>query len=380
MTMARSGSGSAIPGTISDSARRAHGDRVVLKIGTSSLVTDGHLDPAKVDRLCEAVLRGRRAGLSPVLVTSGAIAIGRRRHDALAGAGAAEQQVSAALGQGILYSALHERFSRHGLETGQILLTPRDLISPGHEGAGGVGRTLDAMESLGFIPIVNENDALGVRNNDVLAAVLSGYLRARLLLLLTNVPGIYDANPMLDGNATRITEVRRLTPGLEALAGGSVGDGGTGGMVAKLSACWIATYSGVPAVIADTEDPGVLVAAHRGDPVGTRFQPRPVNGATVDIERLWRAFRTPPRGTVVCEEAGLRAIDRDESLLRSQVREVSGSFDAGSVVDIAGVTGGAAARGAIRLGSGKSGPACAPSSTLFTNRDYVRIVEDQPCR
>ncbi len=347
--------------------------RVVLKIGTTSLVTDGQLDPDKVDRLCEAVCRGIAAGLAPVVVTSGAIAIGRRRHDGLSGSGTVAQQVAAAVGQGLLYAALRERFAARGLETGQVLLTPHDLIEPAS--GGRVRATFDEMRALGFVPIVNENDALGVRNNDVLAALLSGFLAAGLLLLLTNVPGLYDSNPML-GDARRIGRVPVLTPEVEALAGDTTGDGGTGGMLMKLSACWIATYSGVRTVIADTSDPAVLIAAYEGADVGTEFAPRPVLGTPPESGRLWRAFRTPPRGAVTCAPAGLLAIEHRKPLRRVEVTTARGRFGAGDVVDITGPDARLLARGSIRYAADAVEFGCEPGTALLVSSDYVRIRED----
>ncbi|MFC0542639.1 glutamate 5-kinase [Kutzneria chonburiensis] len=349
------------------------GDRVVLKIGTSSLVTDGRLDPAKLDRLCDTVHRGVIAGLSPVLVTSGAIAIGRTRHPALAAAGTVVQQVAAALGQSRLYSAIQAAFADRGLQTGQLLLTPYELVEA-HR--GGVRHTLETMLTLGMIPVVNENDALGVRNNDVLAALLSGFLQADLLLLLTDVPGLYDRDPTRSDDARPIGDVVALTPELERLAGGSAGGGGTGGMRMKLGACWIATFSGVRTVIADTTDPDVLVAAHSADPVGTAFRPRAVTGATPGIGTLWRAFRTPPRGSVRCAPAGLSAVERGETLRHQHIVESHQTFDNGDVVDICAPDGRPVARGEVRC----AGPCTAdPASPLVAAGDYVRIVEEQPC-
>jgi glutamate 5-kinase len=355
------------------------GARVVLKIGTSSLVTAGRIDYGKLDRLCESVHRGLLDGLRPILVTSGAIAIGRTRHPALAGAAAAAQQVAAALGQSRLYSAIQAAFADRGLQTGQLLLTPPDLLdkSGGGHGGGKVRYTLETMLELDMIPVVNENDALGVRNNDVLAALLSGYLQADLLLLLTNVPGLYDGNPLLADDARHIDNVRVLTPELEELAGGSIGDGGTGGMRMKLGACWIATFSGVRTVIADTVDPDVLVSAYRGQPVGTVFHPRAVTGATPDIGTLWHAFRTPPQGALHCTAAGQAAVERGATLYHHHIDSAHGTFEPGDVVDIRGADGRPLARGAVRC---VAEPVCPPASPIVARGDYVRIVEDQPCR
>jgi glutamate 5-kinase len=341
-------------------------------------VTNGHVDTARVELLCDAVSEAISVGLLPVLVTSGAIAIGRVRHGVLEDSSPARQQVAAAIGQGVLYSTLQNLFAGHGLTTGQILLTPFDLIHP--ERADRAWQTFDTMHALGFVPIVNENDALGVRNNDVLAAILSGYLRASVLVLLTDVPGLYDANPLLNGHAARITEVVNVTSQLEALAGGALGSGGTGGMTTKLAACRIATYAGVRVVITDALDPGTLVAAYHGGQIGTVFHPHRVNGEPADLGRLWHAFRAPPRGSVVCSAAGQLAVDRCAALRRRDVTAIDGSFDAGDVVDITDSQTRLIARGSIRVDSATAEFVCPPDAALFVSTDYACIREDQPCQ
>lgn len=346
-------------------------DRVVLKIGTSSLVTAGAMDPVKVARLCAEVHRAVREGLAPVLVASGAIAVGRGRHSTLADADPAVARVAAAVGQAELYAALRQGLARYGVHTGQLLVTPYDLVDP--ERAASARGTLHAMLALGFVPVVNENDVLGVRNNDVLAALVSGFLGARMLLLLTDVPGLYDGNPLLGGAVRRIATVPALTPALEAVAGGTGDRGGTGGMLAKLSACWIATYCGVRTVVADAATPEVLLAAYREEPVGTVFQPRPVDGTAGDIGRLWRAFRTPPVGRVELGPAGLSGLALGRPLLAGHLRSVGRAFRAGDVVDIGGPDGRVLARGGARCDAEPRPPA---GTALFEQCDYVTIAED----
>lgn len=351
---------------------------VVIKVGTSSLLTDGEPDPAKVHPLCAAVSSAILAGVSPVLVASGAITIGRAQHRALAGSAPGLQQAAAAIGQGTLYLSLQRHFSGYGVQTGQILLTPFDLVRV--ERDSGVRQTFDVMHALGFVPIVNENDALRVRNNDVLAAVLSGYLRARLLVLLTNVPGLYNSNPLLHADATPIAEVANVTAELEAAAGDALGDGGSGGMQMKLAACRIATYAGVRAVITNTVDAAALAAAYPDGVTGTVFHQRPVYASTPDIGRLWRAFRAPPRGSVRCSRAGLLAIEQQAPLRRRDVTAITGAFEAGDVVDITSPAARLIARGSIRYDSASAESACAPGVALLTSSDYARIMEDQLCR
>ncbi|MGW4829164.1 glutamate 5-kinase [Amycolatopsis japonica] len=349
--------------------------RVVLKIGTSSLITDGGLDPVKLDRLCETVHRGLLAGLRPVLLASGAIAIGRHLHPALAVDDPVALQVSAALGQSQLYSAIHAAFAERGVQTGQLLLTPPDLVDD--DRGGGVRHTLHTMLALGMVPVVNENDALGVRNNDVLAALLGGCLQAELLLLLTNVPGLYDSNPKLAPGARHIQEVPVLTAATERQAGGAIGDGGTGGMLTKLGACWIATFSGVRTVIAESADPDVLIAAHGGRPTGTVFHPRAVTGATPGIGTLWRAFRTPPSGALHCTPDGREAVLRGEPVCHHHVAAVHGAAAPGDVVDICDRQGRPLARGPLSRAVEPGGALAAP---VVEGGDYVQIMEDLPCQ
>jgi glutamate 5-kinase len=327
------------------------GERVVLKIGTSSLVTAGRVDPVKLDRLCDSVHRGILRGLRPVLLASGAIAIGRTRHPRLAENDPAAAQVAFALGQASLYSVIQAAFADRGLRTGQVLLTPPELLD------SKVGLTLATMLDLGMIPVVNENDALGVRNNDVLAALVAGQLQAGLLLLLTDVPGLHDGDP-----TRHIDEVRALTPAIEALAGDT--GSGSGGMRTKLGACWIAMYGGVRAVIADGGDPDILTGAHDGTAMGTVFHPRAVTGATPPLDTLWRVFRAPPRGTLRCTPAGTALVAHGGALSREHA---TGDVEPGDVVDIQDAEGRTVARGVVAPGR----------RPIVAAGDYVRIVEEQ---
>ncbi|TDP92855.1 glutamate 5-kinase [Labedaea rhizosphaerae] len=362
--------------TVVDPAPRPVGGRVVLKIGTTSLVTDGELDPVKLRRVCEAVRAAIAEGLAPVLVTSGAIAIGRTTHPGLAAHRPHEtdlpdlvrQQVAAAMGQSLLYRAIEHELGRHGLRTAQLLLTPPDLIEP----AGtDLARTVDAMLDLGVVPVANENDALGVRNNDVLAALLAGFIGAELLLLLTNVPGLYDGDPA-GGDAALITDVPLLNAEVEALAGDSSG-AGTGGMRIKLAACWIATFRGVRVVIADTTDPAVVLDAWRGAPVGTAFRPRRP-GRTPSIGALWRAFRTPPAAVLACTHEGVAALLSGAPVLARHLVDpaTAAGVLAGQVLELTDPAGRGLARGAAAA----DGTRLRTDPTVVAVRDHVLITEE----
>lgn len=323
-------------------------ERVVIKIGTSSLISAGRPDPAKLTALADAVVRLRAEGRQLVIIASGAIALGRAALNADAARSAAAQQLAAAVGQGLLFDAFRRCLARHGLTAAQIMLTPLDLTTPEHQASSlaVVEGSLDA----GLVPVVNENDAVMVRNNDVLAALLAAALRARQLVLLTDVPGLYESDPRRNSGAHRIPEVPVMTPDIERLAGIAAEGLGTGGMPTKLCAAWIATTAGVTTVIvgADTED--CVVRAVRGSDLGTVIHSRVADKHT-DLGKLWRALSAPPSGRLLCHPAARRAVNDGEPLLAGHVVGATGRFSAGDVVDVVLDDARVAARGRIRISS-----------------------------
>ncbi|NUP49820.1 MAG: glutamate 5-kinase [Catenulispora sp.] len=345
-----------------------HPERIVVKIGTSSLVSDGRVVPDKAAALVEEIADLLRSGLRPVLVASGAIALGRA-------AGAEQRQLAAAVGQGPFFEALRTRLAHYGLTAAQFLLTPLDLIDVRHRHS--VQDALEHAFEQGVIPVVNENDAVHVRNNDILAALISVLLRARSLVLLTDVPGLYDSDPRTDPDARLIPEIKSMTVEVERLAGATdaTGEGlGTGGMVSKLGAVWIATTAGVTAAILGARQPGVLSRLMRGETVGTVVHPR---AGTVDddLERLWRVFADPPAGTVVCRPDTRRTVAAGESVLRDAVLRTAGRFAEGDVIDLALPGGEVIARGRTRCHH--SLPAAAPGGqTVVHPSEYVSFLED----
>ncbi|MFF3616783.1 glutamate 5-kinase [Streptomyces sp. NPDC002580] len=348
-------------------------ERIVVKIGTSSLVTDGRLDPHKADALAASVADLTHSGLRPVLVTSGAIAQGRSVLGGGGGAGEEGLRLAAAVGQGPLFEAFRAGLARRGLTAAQFLFTPLDLCDDLHR--DGLRSALDHALDRGVVPVVNENDAVQVRNNDILAALLSVLLRARLLALLTDVRGLYGSDPRTDPDARLIPEAKGMTVELERLAGSSAGGPGTGGMISKLGAVWIATLAGVTAAIADAHEPRVLSRLLGGEPVGTLVHPRD----TVrdhGLEPLWRAFSAPPRGTVVCRPAARHAIEAGRPVPLPLVTRAEGAFAAGDVVDVAVDGTPPIARGRTRLGSLSLAEALsADGATVLHPSEYVSLLE-----
>ena len=329
---------------------RRHGiagaQRVVVKIGSSSLTApDGTLDVGALEALV-AVLAGRReAGSQVVLVTSGAIAAGlaplglsARPRDL------ATAQATASVGQGILVARYTEAFARHGLRVGQVLLTAEDTVRRSHY--RNAQRALDRLLALGVVPIVNENDTVATDeirfgDNDRLAALVSHLVRADAMVLLTDVDALYDGPPSRAG-ARRITEVR----GPEDLAGVVVGSRGsavgTGGMVTKLASVDIATGSGIPVVLTSA---ALAAQALAGDAVGTWFAP---TGRRATARMLWLAHAASTRGRLVLDDGAVQAVvDRRTSLLPAGVTAVHGDFEAGDPVELVSVSGVVVARGLV---------------------------------
>ncbi len=328
--------------------------RAVVKVGTSSVTRDtGELDEAALGKLAGEVADAHDAGHSVVLVSSGAIAAGlplvglaRRPSDI------GTLQAIAAVGQPRLMARLAEQFADRGLVIGQILLTPHDF---GQRAQYLHARqTLACLLDLDVVPVVNENDTVAddeIRygDNDRLAALVSHLVHADVLVLLTDTHGLFTADPRLDGEASLIEEVLEVDAALEAVAGGAGSTRGSGGMASKLAAAKIAAWSGVRAVIAAADTPGVLRRAIEAEPVGTVVVPRP---ARLPSRKLWIAFARGASGRVVVDAGARRALTDDHrSLLPAGVRTVEGRFGADDAVEVVTDDGVAFAKGLVRYGS-----------------------------
>jgi glutamate 5-kinase len=330
-------------------SRRAVSDaqRVVVKVGSSSLTTaSGGIDPDRVHDLVDSLAGVRRRGADLVLVSSGAIAAGlsplafkRRPRDL------ARQQAAASVGQGLLVHRYTEEFARHGQVTGQVLLTLDDVTRRSHY--RNAQRTFAKLLELGVVPIVNENDTVATSeirfgDNDRLAALVAHLVHADLLVLLSDVEGLYDAPPSV-ASSRLIPEV---TNGDE-LAGVHVGragsaEVGTGGMQTKLEAARIATGAGIPVVLTGMDQAS---AALEGDETGTLFHP---TGRRRPTRLLWLAHATEPKGRVILDAGAVRAVtERRASLLPAGITGVGGTFVAGDPVDLADEAGLVVARGLV---------------------------------
>jgi len=323
------------------------GDTVVVKVGSSSVTED------TVHRLCAEIAGARATGRAVVVVTSGAIAAGwdaLGRGDRRAADPAVLQAVSA-VGQPLLMRTWQEGLGTHGLLAGQVLLAPLDFVHrTQYLHARG---TLEHLLALGVVPVVNENDAVAdeeIRfgDNDRLAALVSHLVGARLLVLLTDAPGLFTADPRVVAEASLIEEVVEIDHQLEAAAGGPGSEVGSGGMASKLAAARIATWSGIETVIADAGRAGVLGAALSGEPgAGTVFRAR---HARLSARKLWIAFALGSSGRLVVDDGARRALaEGGRSLLPAGVVEVDGAFGPDDAVEIAGPDGEVFAKGLVRL-------------------------------
>ena len=294
--------------------------RVVIKVG-SALIADPEagLIEAHLERLAAEVARLLGRKLEVVLVTSGAVAAGtarlglRERPRSIP-----EKQAAAAAGQSALMWSYERAFGRFGHRVAQVLLTQEDL-SHRHRYLN-ARNTLLTLLSYRVLPVVNENDTVAVEeikvgDNDNLSAVVAHLVDADLLVILTDIDGLYSADPRCDPSAQRIDKVEAVTPELDRLIWD--GETGTGGMRTKLQAAQKVTTAGIPLVIADGRSPDVLERIVVGDSIGTLFLPR---GDRLASRKRWIAFALPPHGFLQLDEGAWRAVaERGKSLLPSGV-------------------------------------------------------------
>ena len=325
--------------------------RVVVKVGSSSLTSaTGGIDPDRVTSLVGALVGARRRGAEVVLVSSGAIAAGlaplgllRRPRDL------ATQQAAASVGQGLLVHRYTDELAGHGVTAGQVLLTVDDVTRRSHH--QNASRTFARLLELGVLPIVNENDTVATTeirfgDNDRLAALVAHLVRADLLVLLSDVDGLYDGHPTVPG-ARLLPDVHGEAD-LEGIDLGRAGSSGvgTGGMLTKVEAARIATGAGIPVVLAAADR---AAAALAGEQVGTVFHP---TGRRRSARLLWLAHATEGRGRVVIDDGAVRAVvQRRTSLLPAGIVSVEGSFVAGDPVDLTDTRGLVVARGLVNYDS-----------------------------
>ncbi len=256
--------------------------RIVIKVGTSTLAyPTGHVNLRRISQLCRVISDFKNAGHEMILVSSGAIGMGvgklslSKRPEDIQG-----KQAAAAVGQCELMYTYDKEFSEYHHTVAQILLTGSDVEQPEH--FRNFTNTMERLLHWQVLPIVNENDTIAtheisIGDNDTLAAIVAAAMRADLLVLLSDIDGLFTANPHVDSHATLIPEVWELTPEILALAGDKGSALGTGGMITKLSAAKICTEAGCDMIIANGANPSILYGLLDGERFGTRFYAKKEN-------------------------------------------------------------------------------------------------------
>ncbi len=332
----------------------AQARRVVLKLGTRVLThEDGRLALSRLFGFVEQAARLREQGREVLVVSSGAVGLGRETLGLTGDLILADRQACAAVGQTRLMQLYSDGFSRLGLVAGQLLLSQSDFDE--RIRYLNLRSTLEAMLAHGVVPIINENDAVSTEelafvgdgerpvfgDNDRLSALVASKLDADLLVLLTDVAGVYERDPRRDGAANLLQTLDGAAPE----AGPSASGAGRGGMASKLAAARIAAEAGCHAVIGSGRDPGALGGMLAGLSVGTWI---PAAEHTPDARRRWIAYAAAPRAVLHLDEGAVRAVrDRGASLLAVGVQRIEGTFDAGDVVELRAPEGGLIGRGMV---------------------------------
>ena len=312
--------------------------RVVIKIGSSSLtMKDGGLDLSNMEKFSFEISGLVKQQVEVIVVTSGAIAAGlkymkisSRPRDVAA------LQAAASVGQVELMRTYSDLFARYYLKIGQILLTREDTTR--RTQYLNIKNTIENLLKLKVIPVINENDSSAVEeikfgDNDRLAALVASLTEADLLIILSDIEGLYDRNPQEDKDAKLISFVERITPAVEKLAGGIGSKYGLGGMISKIKAAKVCSFSGIAMVIAHSKTPGVLEKIVSFEKIGTFFAPQ--TSRKVKSVKRWIAFGTGTKGKIVIDRGAEDAVaNKGKSILPVGIIKVEGQFSKGDTLKV----------------------------------------------
>jgi glutamate 5-kinase len=351
--------------------------RVVVKLGTGVLTHGvGQLDEPRIASVCAQLAALRARGAEVIVVSSGAVGLGMgalglgKRPAELA-----RKQACAAVGQSLLMQTWQRGFAPLGLTVAQVLLTHEDLRARARH--LGVKAALRQLLDYGVVPVINENDTVSAAeikfgDNDTLSALVASLIEADYLVILSTTPGLID----LKGTKQIVPVVEKITPAIEAMAGGTTSETAIGGMVSKISAAKLATKSGCGVFIASGAEPDILEKLFSGQGPGTFFVP---SGLPLHAKKRWLAWFQRPAGTIQINAGAATALrERGTSLLAAGVTGASGDFAAGDVVNIAAPDGSVIAHGASSFTSsmiaaiaGKKGDEL---HALFPGRKHLEVV------
>ncbi len=320
---------------------------VVVKLGSAVLTDSGRLKHSFFTRFAREITTLQKQGYRFIVVTSGAVAAGLEALGfALPPSTIPEKQACAAVGQLRLMRQYEQEFGARGQQVAQILLTADDIRN--RRRYLNARNALKALLGAGILPLVNENDTVVVReikfgDNDNLAALLTSLAEVDLLLLLTDLDGVYNCDPKLSGEASLIPVIDEVDETVTACVCASKSAVGTGGMLSKLEAARKAAAYGIPTVIASGLKPGVIARVLAGEPEGTLFLPR---RNRLNCRQHWLAYAVEPRGVLYLDDGAVQAlVERKTSLLPSGILRVEGDFEVGDPVSCRSGDGREIARG-----------------------------------
>lgn len=329
---------------------------MVVKIGSSTVTEPGTgVNRPFIARLAHEAVELRSLGWNLVVVSSGAIACGAPVLGfSTRPADMPSLQACASVGQCVLSAAYDEEFRARGLATSLVLLTRHDTAR--RQSYLHARDALTRLVELGVVPVVNENDTVSVDeirfgDNDTLAALVACLVSADLCVTLSDIEGLYTANPSIDPNARFVPRVEKIDAAIIASAGDSSSSVGTGGMITKIRSSRILMTAGIPSVICSGADEGALARLARGEQVGTLFVP-PHARTDIAPRKLWIALGDAAHGSVTVDDGAARAlVERGSSLLPVGITAVEGHFEAGDVLDVRDAGGFVLARGIAEAGS-----------------------------
>lgn len=323
--------------------------RIVVKVGTSTITySNGKRNFSQIDRLARELSDLQNQGKEMILVTSGAVAVGvdrlglPQKPDTIPG-----KQAAAAVGQGVLMHTYEKFFADYGQVVAQVLLTKTESIDR-HRYTNSRNTFMELLKQ-GVIPIVNENDVvaldeLKIGDNDNMSALVAGIVDADLVIILSDIDGLYTANPQTNPDAELVSLVTEITPEIEASAGGVGSARGTGGMATKIQAAKAATSSGINLVIASGTEKNAIPRIVNGENIGTLFVSRENR---LQFRKRWLAFGARIQGSVVVDAGCAEAIHKAGgcSILPAGVVAVEGCFEPGSTISVKDGDGHELARG-----------------------------------
>lgn len=357
--------------------------KLVIKIGSSTLTTsESKIDYDFMASIAKQVAAVRDAGWQPIIVTSAAIACGletlgiAKRPDDIP-----SLQAAASVGQSALSAAYAQAFTAYDITTSIVLLTRRDTAD--RQAYLHARDTFSRLLELGVVPIVNENDTVSIEqirfgDNDTLAALVACLIEADLVVMLSDIDGLYDKNPHFNKDAKMISHVEQIDEELMGHAGAAGTTVGSGGMITKMTAARVLMAAGIEMVICNGRTPRVIIDVVEGDDIGTRFAVAK-KAHIITPKKLWIALGDSARGSLVVDEGAKTAlIAKGSSLLCVGVRVVDGNFESGDIIDIKDKKGHLFARGKTAAGSDELALACGMSQQALKANRLLSRLADKP--